>query len=223
MITNAPPPSAPSGALAALQSYTGYFGNEACTTTFYTAAAIVFTVPSCRSSGRDAALAKAAQSLGLPVVAPGGNVDACAVASSVPTVANAALSPAHKRQRASNVEAASSGGGGAGSGVVGTASTAVDAASDFEGLRRGLDLAGEEKAWHTYWQAWKKGKPDITKAMAVEMATKYNVSDAGTTAQILKKVENAARGKRSAQLDTFMRVSNAGGNVDECDFSELNL
>ena len=184
-------------------------------------------MPSCSSSGRDAALAKAAQSLGLPVVAPGGNVDACAVASSVPTVANAALSPAHKRQRASNVEAASgggsSGGGGAGSGVVGTASTAVDAASDFEGLRRGLDLAGEEKAWHTYWQAWKKGKPDITKAMAVEMAAKYNVSDAGTTAQILKRVENAARGKRSAQLDTFMRVSNAGGNVDEFDFSELNL
>eukprot|EP00752_Nemacystus_decipiens_P004489 g4099.t1 len=210
-------------------SYTGYFGNEACTSTFYAAAAIVFAVPSCSSSGREAAVAKAAQSLGLPHRAPEGSArgghGACAAASPFPTVADGALFPAGKRPRGSDgVDVGQpANGGGAGSGVVGAPPTAVDAASDFEGLRRGLDLAGEEKAWHGYWHAWKKGKPDITKAMAVEMAAKYNVSSEGTTAKILKRVENAARGKRSAQLDTFMRVSNAGSDLDAHDFSELNL
>eukprot|EP00903_Cladosiphon_okamuranus_P009835 g9348.t1 len=76
-------------------SYTGYFRNEACVSTVYASAAIVFTVPSLNSSGREAALAKAAQALGLSLVAsPGGSAGVGEAACSAPTTASAG----HTRQ-----------------------------------------------------------------------------------------------------------------------------
>lgn len=92
----------------------------------------------------------------------------------------------------------------------------------FQGLRRGLDTSSEEKEWHKYWQAWKKGKPDITKAMAVELGEKYGVSTEGTTAHILARVSRAAQEKRREELKKAMRERGLE-DYDDYEYTELNM
>lgn len=273
------------------QSYTGYFGNEACTSTFYAAAAIVFTVPACNSRGREIAILKASQALGNPALSsssPGKSAQSNHAATGQPQQKEAAggggtgggasssspsstvtwnhpssggggsmvgdsegrsassstsgptrghfssippRSGADVSSNSSDFASKQSNGGtsssfvGAGPNLAAAAAAAdvVSSGGAFEGLRRGLDLAGEEQAWHKYYHAWKKGKPDINKAMAVEMARKYGVSEEGTTAHILSRVEKAASNKRHRELDRIMRVQEEGGDLDDYEFTELNV
>lgn len=92
----------------------------------------------------------------------------------------------------------------------------------FEGLRRGLDTSSEEKEWKKYWQAWKKGKPDITKAMAVELGEKYGVSLEGTTAHILARVSRTAQEKRRQELNKVMRARGLEDD-DDYEYTELKM
>lgn len=92
----------------------------------------------------------------------------------------------------------------------------------FQGLRRGLDTSSEEKEWKKYWQAWKKGKPDITKAMAVELGEKYSVSTEGTTAHILARVSRAAQEKRRKELNMTMREHGLD-NYQDFEYTELKM
>lgn len=71
----------------------------------------------------------------------------------------------------------------------------------FGGLRRGVDPSREEAAWSKYASAWKKGKPDIPRSEAVDLAEEYGVSKSGTTASILNRVARAAEKGRFEEME----------------------
>lgn len=71
----------------------------------------------------------------------------------------------------------------------------------FGGLRRGVDPSREEAAWSKYAQAWKRGKPEISRSEAVDLAETYGVSTQGSTASILNRVGHAAEKGRFEEME----------------------
>lgn len=88
-------------------------------------------------------------------------------------------------------------------------------ATYFEGLRRGFTPKQEERAWSDYSKAWKRGKPDVSKAEAVTLAKDHGVSTAGDTRAILSRISRSAERERAKGFGMFDDIYGDEGDSED--------